>query len=157
MRIAHISALIIMAALAAGNLRAQAVGDIIGEANPVGSSRCMPFTGSVPKWPVIRPAVLFDWKLQALDAGLDAADGLTTARLLRLPGTFEYDPILGRHPSPARIGLTFAAEAALRAGVVYELRKHHHARTARALLIGTAALEGGCITNNLIRIKGLSR
>lgn len=107
--------------------------------------------------PKISPKSHLSLELQILDAALDSVDGWSTSRLMQFPRTIEDDPILGRRPSPARISITFAAEAGLRAAAVYELRKHHHPKIADALLIGDVPLEAVCITNNLILLKRLSR
>jgi hypothetical protein len=94
-----------------------------------------------------------DWILLGADAVSVSLDGWTTTKYLSYPNTRELDPILGRHPGAARVGLTFAAEAAARYALTYELARHGHRKFARAILGATVGIETGCIIDNFSIMK----
>jgi hypothetical protein len=71
-----------------------------------------------------------------------SADCRYTARDLSWPGYHETNPLLGRHPSPARIALTSAAGFGAVAAGVHRWGKKHHT-LAVAGLAAAATIETG--------------
>lgn len=72
----------------------------------------------------------------------------TTLDIRRHPGMFEYNPILGRHPTDASVYRYFAICDASHILVTYALRESGHERAANYWEYGTISLELGMIGHN---------
>jgi len=86
-----------------------------------------------------------DTERQALDTGLVVLDWGTTLDIANHPGFHECNPILGRHPSRARINEYISAAIAADALLAYELPAAWRHRWQWAV----AAVEVAAVDNNL--------
>lgn len=92
-----------------------------------------------------------DYEMDSWDRALYAsahvaniADGVTTVAALNTPGTYESNPIMGRHPSDGEI----AAFKTIGALVIYYLTKKLSPAPRKIVLGGFTLLYGSAAINN---------
>lgn len=85
-----------------------------------------------------------EWKREAAFLVLGAIDYGQTRDIANHPGMYEYNPLLGDHPSDARIRNYFLAAGAAHLGITYLLPRRYRPTWQWGSLI----LEAGFVAHN---------